>query len=195
MKTILYLHGFLSSPLSVKATQTREYLANQKKQYGFVAPELSNHPTELKTQLVATLDQYPQLLAGGLKVIGSSMGGYLATWLIEQYGGRAVLINPAVRPFELLAGYLGDHINPYTQKRFTLAEQDIAYIRALYQPAPNSPSSYKVLLQTGDETLDYRQAESHYAGADILIEEGGDHSFIEYERHLPAIVRFLESEV
>ncbi|NVK55224.1 MAG: esterase YqiA [Alteromonadaceae bacterium] len=191
MNCILYLHGFLSSPHSIKAQQTRAYLHNQQPDIEFICPELSNSPSELANQLNDLITQHPKMLNEGLRVIGSSMGGYLATWLVEQYGGRAVLINPAVKPFELLQGYLGEHENPYTNKRFVLRHDDIEHIRNFYQPELVNPQRYQVLLQTGDETLDYRQAAEHYKGVSMCIENGGDHSFVGYEDHLPDILRFL----
>lgn len=194
MASILYLHGFLSSPSSLKANQTRAYLLQHFPETVFICPELSNSPGELEGQLKTLLSDNPDLLNEGLKVIGSSMGGYLATWLTEQYGGKAVLINPAVAPFELLKAYLGEHVNPYTNTRFVLAEDDIEHVRRFYQPQLSHPEHYKVLLQTGDETLDYREAVTRYAGADIYVEEGGDHSFVNYEAHLEGIMAFLNSD-
>lgn len=193
MASILYLHGFLSSPSSLKANQTRAYLLQHFPETTFICPELANSPAELEAQLKSLLKAHADLLTSGLKVIGSSMGGYLASWLTETYGGRAVLINPAVTPFELLKDYLGEHVNPYTNKRFVLSEDDIGHIRRFYQPQLRHPEHYKVLLQTGDETLDYRQAVEHYAGADVYIEDGGDHSFVNYEAHLEGIMAFLNS--
>ncbi|MCP3862167.1 MAG: esterase YqiA, partial [Aestuariibacter sp.] len=38
MSAVLYLHGFLSSPLSVKAQQTRRYLSEQYPDIEFVCP-------------------------------------------------------------------------------------------------------------------------------------------------------------
>ncbi|MDC8833065.1 YqiA/YcfP family alpha/beta fold hydrolase [Alteromonas gilva] len=192
MNCILYLHGFLSSPHSIKAQQTRAYLQNQHPDVEFICPELSNSPARLAAQLNDLLTQQPKILTQGLRVIGSSMGGYLATWLVEQFGGRAVLINPAVKPFELLQDYLGEHENPYTNKRFILRSDDIDHIRDFYQPVLANPQRYHVLLQTGDETLDYRLAAAHYEGASVCIEQGGDHSFVGYEDHLGEIMRFLQ---
>ena len=119
------------------------------------------------------------------------MGGFLSNWLVEQYGGKAVLINPAVAPYSLMADYLGPHVNPYTQERFEVTADHIALLRAMEPESVADATAYKVLLQTGDETLDYRLAEQRYTGSDLCIEEGGDHSFQGFERHLPAIFRFL----
>ena len=98
-----------------------------------------------------------------------------------------MLINPAVRPYELLQGFIGTHENPYSKEKFEIVESDIGVIQALEAASIKEPNSYKVLLQTEDETLDYRLAEEKYAE----IEEGGDHSFVGYENHLPAIAEFL----
>ena len=47
------------------------------------------------------------------------------------------------------------------------------------------------MVQTGDEVLDYQQAVNKYQGCDLIIEKGGDHSFIDYDKKLPQIMRFL----
>ncbi|MEW9798421.1 YqiA/YcfP family alpha/beta fold hydrolase [Alteromonas sp. CYL-A6] len=191
MTHLLYLHGFLSSEKSVKALQTKAFFREHYPDVTLHIPRLSNYPGEVRTQLETLLAENPGLLSHGLRLIGSSMGGYLSTWLAETYGGKAVLVNPAVRPYALLEGYLGEHVNPYTNERFTLVEDDIHALQALDTPVITLPARYRVLLQTGDETLDYRQAEEKYQGADLVIEDGGDHSFVNYEAHLPAIARFL----
>lgn len=191
MTEVLYLHGFLSSPQSVKAQQTLAYFSKHHPDVTLHIPQLSNYPAKVEAQLSRLLDEHPGLLTNGLRAIGSSMGGYLSTWLVEKWGGKAVVVNPAVRPYELLRGYLGDHVNPYSGEAFHLEEADMEIIRALDTPVLKAPQAYKVLLQTGDETLDYRQAEVKYAGSDLVIEQGGDHSFVDYENHLSAIARFL----
>lgn len=191
MSEVLYLHGFLSSPQSVKAQATKAWFARHYPQVTLHIPQLFNNPGQVKQQLENYIAQHPQLLEQGLKVIGSSMGGYLASYLVEQHGGRAALVNPAVRPYELLLGYLGDHINPYTQEPFSLVTDDMHILKSLDTPTLKAPEQYLVLLQTGDETLDYRQAEHKYQNAQLRIEQGGDHSFVNYDQHLPDIARFL----
>lgn len=119
------------------------------------------------------------------------MGGYLSTWLVEQFGGKAVLINPAVRPFDLLQDFLGEQHNPYTNERFVLTAEHMRDLRQLYCDNLKQPENYKVLLQTGDEVLDYRLATEKYADSDLVIEQGGDHSFVDFDRHLAQIFDFL----
>ena len=191
MHHLLYLHGFLSSPTSVKAQATKNYFAKHHPEDTLHIPELSNFPSKVEAQLVELIENNPELLEGGLKVIGSSMGGYLSTFLIEKYSGKAVLINPAARPYELLQQFIGPHVNPYSGEKFSIELTDIDIIKALDTDALNNDKAYKVLLQTNDETLDYRLAAAKYALSDLVIEEGGDHSFVGYENHLPAIAEFL----
>ena len=191
MSAVLYLHGFLSSPKSVKAQHTHAFFQQHFPNVELVVPQLSNYPSKVAEQLNTLLEEKPQLLAGGLKVIGSSMGGFLSTWLVEKHGGKAVIVNPAVKPYELLRGYLGEHVNPYSGESFTLVENDMTFLKAMDTPVLKAPERYHVLLQTGDETLDYRQAQTKYRESSLVIEMGGDHSFVDYEQHLPDIVAFL----
>ena len=191
MKTLIYLHGFLSSPQSEKAQLTKDYFAKHHPECKLVIPQLPNTPDKIRPVLETLITEEKLAIGEGALVIGSSMGGYLATWLVESCGGKAVLVNPAVRPFELFQDYFGEHVNPYSQEKFTLRQQDMTTIAALNTPSVRSAKAYKVLLQTGDETLDYRQAEKKYQGSDMTIEQGGDHSFMNYADHLPAISAFL----
>ncbi|MBT3135523.1 esterase YqiA [Alteromonas sp. ALT199] len=191
MQHILYLHGFLSSPQSIKAQATKTYFEQHHTNVTLHIPELSNFPSKVERQLLEVIESTPALLENGLKLIGSSMGGYLSTFLLEKFGGKAVLINPAVRPYELLRNFIGAHENPYSKEKFEIVESDMGVIQALDAALIKQPSNYKVLLQTADETLDYRLAADKYAQSHLIIEEGGDHSFVGYENHLPAIAEFL----
>lgn len=188
---VIYLHGFLSSPKSEKASLTKTHVQKHLPDLEFEIPELSNYPL----LAVEAVEQVVNKHEGKtLRFIGSSMGGFLSTFFVEKYGGKAVLINPAVKPFELLTDYLGPHTNPYTNVDFLLNETHIHDLLSLDVPNPKNQTCYKVLLQTGDETLDYRQAEQKYSGASLTIEPGGDHSFQGYERHLNGIFNFLLGE-
>ncbi len=185
---VIYLHGFLSSPQSVKAQATKEYVDRDFPDLDFEIPELSNYPMEAAADIEALVSKHQ---GKEIRFIGSSMGGFLSTYFVEKVGGKAVLINPAVRPFELLVDYLGPHVNPYTNQEFTLSEQHIHDLIGLNTPHLAKSEAYSVYLQTGDETLDYRQAEDKYRGARLQIEQGGDHSFQGFDKHLPEIFRFL----
>jgi len=185
---VIYLHGFLSSPQSQKAVQFLKYVRAHHPDLTIEIPQLANYPNDA----LAIIEQLVAEHKGKkLRFIGSSLGGFLSTFMVEKYSGKAVLINPAVRPFELLVDFLGEHINPNTQQPFLLEKKHIDELRQLDTPTLNSKSDYWVLLQTADETLDYRQAETKYQDYKLNIEQGGDHSFQDFQRFLPDIFRFL----
>ena len=185
---VIYLHGFLSSPESQKATQTLKFVRANYPDLTFDIPQLANYPNDA----VAIIEQLVNKYKGKkLRFIGSSLGGYLSTFIVEKYSGKAVLINPAVRPFELLVDYLGENINPHTQQPFFLENKHVDELLQLDTPILKSASDYWVLLQTADETLDYRQAQTKYQDYKLSIEQGGDHSFQGFQRFLPDIFRFL----
>ena len=185
---VIYLHGFLSSPQSHKATQTLEFVRANYPNLTINVPQLANYPNDA----VVIIEQLVNKHKGKkLRFIGSSLGGYLSTYMVEKYSGKAVLINPAIRPFELLVDYLGENINPYTQQPFFLEKKHVEQLRHLNTPSLKPTSDYWVLLQTADETLDYRQAETKYQDYKLSIEQGGDHSFQDFQRFLPDIFRFL----
>ncbi|MDX1269641.1 MAG: YqiA/YcfP family alpha/beta fold hydrolase, partial [Oceanisphaera sp.] len=110
MPTLLYLHGFNSSPQSIKAQLMQEYLQQKRPDIHFICPQLAATPAAAWAQIAAICDQ----IKGPFGVAGSSLGGFFATRVAEQFGVRAVVINPAVHPHVLLQDYLGEQINPYT---------------------------------------------------------------------------------
>jgi len=124
-----------------------------------------------------------------LTLVGSSLGGYYASWLAEKYDLRAVLINPAVQAPTLLEGLIGRHANFHTGETFEFTAAHAEQLRAL-SPATVNPSRYLLLVETGDEVLDYRLAVEHYAGCRQIVLAGGDHSFTRFPDLLPQIIEF-----
>jgi predicted esterase YcpF (UPF0227 family) len=185
--TIVYLHGFRSSPASIKATKLR---AAVQALPPALRPVL--HVPFLRDGPAASIEQVTRLLPaqGETAIVGSSLGGFYATWLAERHGMRAIVINPAVHPYDDLAPYLGVQTNLYTGEAFEVTPAHFAELRALAVPRITLPARYFVLLETGDEVLDYRVALAHYAGAWQYVRGGGDHTFQDFEAQLPAILRF-----
>ncbi|MFT2089586.1 YqiA/YcfP family alpha/beta fold hydrolase [Paraglaciecola sp. 2405UD69-4] len=185
---VVYLHGFLSSPQSVKATQTIAFVKEHYPSLHMEVPQLANYPQDAANIIDEIILKHPDKK---LRFIGSSLGGYLSTYMREKYSGKAVLVNPAVKPYELLLDYLGEHVNPNSGEPFILEQKHIKELVALDCGNITDKKNYWVLLQTADETLDYRQAELKYQGCKMTIEQGGDHSFQDFQRFLPDIFRFL----
>lgn len=190
--TILYLHGFLSSPLSKKAQQTIAHCEQLGMADRLIVPTMHNGPAETSRELLSILDELPKRQLG---VIGSSLGGYYATWLAEEFDLPAVLINPAVRPFDLWEDHLGEHKNYYSDHIHVVTREHIDELRELDRSPINRPENFLVLLEQGDEVLDYRDAAEKFSAAQCVIHENGDHSYQQYGAELPVIIDFLLSRI
>jgi predicted esterase YcpF (UPF0227 family) len=182
---ILYLHGFCSSPASWKASLLAEAMAARGLADRFFCPALSFVPNEAIAQAEKILREQD----APLTVVGSSLGGYYATYLAEKYELRAALINPAVVAPNSLAEYIGTQTNLYTGESFEFTAAHIAQLRALEVPRI-TPERYLLLVETGDEVLDYRQAVSRYAGCEQRVLAGGDHSFTQFPELLPQLFEY-----
>lgn len=181
--TLLYIHGLNSSALSKKATQLTSLMRSLGLEAQVRVPELHHHPREA----IGQLEQAIAALGRPL-LVGSSLGGYYATHLAQRHGLKAVLINPAVNPHQLFDGFVGTQQNLYTGERWELTLDHVQALADLQVPAPRDPQQIRVWLQTGDETLDYRRAESFYSGCSLDIQEGGDHSYQGFAARLPELL-------
>lgn len=186
---ILYLHGFRSGPQSQKVQELAARLAQRGLAGALWCEQLSPVPIEAVAQAEAAI---LAARAKGLTptLFGSSLGGFYATYLAERHGLKALLINPAVNPQLRFEGYLGPQTNYYTGETWELTLDHVAALAELAVPPPGDPARFQVWLQTGDETLDYRQAQAFYRACALRIEPGGDHGFANFAAHLPALLAF-----
>jgi predicted esterase YcpF (UPF0227 family) len=183
-RRIIYIHGFNSSEESFKAQQFGAWLSKQPFNCEYLIPRLSFDPRIAITQLTSLLDNDTVL-------IGSSLGGYYATYLSQLFGLKAVAINPAVKPFDLLADYLGAQYNPYQKLHYELTVTHIDALEKLFYPKLTQPHLIMLLQQMGDEVLPYLQAVRYFVSCEQRIEFAGDHSFMAFERYFDTIVNFL----
>lgn len=188
MASLLYIHGFLSSPASFKAVQLGQWLAAHKPHIRFLCPALPPYPDAARQQLEALVASAPRPLG----LVGSSLGGYWASYLAERYDLRAVLVNPSVNPCAMLPAYFDQPLkNFHTDALYQLTAEHLPQLAAVDTPVINRPDNFWLLAQTGDETLDYRLAAQKYARCRHTIEAGGDHSFQGFERFFEPITDFL----
>lgn len=186
---ILYLHGFTSGPQSRKVQALAARMAAQGVADRLICPQLPASPA---AAIALADDILAKVGAGGTAVtlVGSSLGGFYATYLAEQYGLKAVLVNPAVVAAIELERYLGPQTWLYSGEPFEFTRQHIDELRALEVPQLADPSRYWLLVEEGDETLDYRQAVKRYAGARQTVLPGGDHSFTRWDDTLDDLLAF-----
>jgi uncharacterized protein len=186
---VIYVHGFNSSALSFKASLISQRMTALGRGAEFVCPDLEHRPRRAIAQLEALI-----VAAGKTPVtlVGSSLGGYYATYLVEKLGVRAALVNPSVRPHELLRGDLGLQHNLHTGAEYEFTEAHLAELRQL-EVARITPDRYLLLVTTGDEVLDYRAAVEKYRGCEQIVVEGGDHGFGNFADYLDIALAFCDA--
>jgi len=177
---ILFIHGFASCGLGTKSEALRGYFGADQ----VLLPDLPHDPALAIARLERLLEEHPVDL-----LVGSSLGGYYATWLNREHTRPTVLVNPAVAPFALLDDYLGEHEDCHGGT-FELTAAHLESLRGLERPQLRADERYLVLLQSGDEILDYRQAAAYYAQFEVVVEQGGDHRFQQFENYLPRIAEW-----
>lgn len=183
---ILFIHGFGSCGWGGKSLALRQYFGMDR----VLAPDLPLQPRDAVRHLTDLCGRYPVRA-----LVGSSLGGFYATWLNRSHPRPTVLINPAMRPHEKLKGYTGRHRRWCDDLPFDV---DLEYIEALGQlvrPTLGSRERYLVLLQEGDEVLDYREAADYYREKDLRVVPGGSHRFEDFPRQLPQIGHWIEQAV
>lgn len=198
---LLYLHGFRSSPRSAKARATAarmEAVNAGRAERGLPAiawlcPQLPASPREAVELALDLVRGAPAPV-----VIGSSLGGFYATWLAARLGCRAALLNPAVDPARDLAAQIGDQAcwqDPTSTFAFTAAH--VAELRGLELGDPGRPLAdagrLLAVIARDDEVLDPAEMAMRYAGATLRLVERGGHALDDYATaHLDAVLAFLD---
>lgn len=186
---LLYLHGFRSSPASNKARLMAAAVASRHPDVTWLCPALAASPRQAMAEVLQGIADWPR---DRMAVLGSSLGGFYATWLAEHLGCKAVLLNPAVHPARDLAAYIGKNElwhDPAQSFMFDpafvdeLMAQEIASI--------SRPERYFAVIARGDEVLDWREMTGHYPGAAIKLLPFGDHALSDFEQHVDDILAFL----
>lgn len=183
---IIYIHGFGSHGNGSKAIALRNYC--KLKNIPFIAPSLSTIP-DLAIQTLQELIEAFQTF-GEVSLIGSSLGGYYTMYLSHKYALSCVLINPAIYSYKTLQRALGDSPNFYDQSTYEWTIKHLDMLKR-YDVETYQGENALLMVQSGDEVLDYAEAVAKLSKSQMIIEEGGDHGFKEIERHFDTIVEFL----
>lgn len=188
---LLYLHGFRSSPQSAKARQTAAAVARAHPGVTWWCPQLPPSPREAMALVMEGIAGWPRASMG---VIGSSLGGYYATWVAQRTGCRAVLLNPAVHAARDIGRHLGEQVAWHDPtQRFVVEPRHVQELHALEAGPLAHPQQVFAVIAKGDEVLDWREMVARYPGSRIRLLEGGDHALSDYEAaHLPAVLDFLD---
>lgn len=188
---LIYIHGFNSNANAVKGKMLQDWCEVNRPEINVVRPDLNLHPHEVMKLLEGLIAQDPHT---GL--VGSSLGGFYATACVARSGVKAVLVNPAVRPFERFKRFfMNGETSHQTDTGWVVTPAQLDDLRSLYAPVPIHPDNMLVLLKQGDEMLDYREAESYFgqdgAQSPMIVEPGGDHFMHDMDTKIPLIINFL----
>ena len=184
---ILYLHGFRSSPQSFKARVMAQRMQALGRTQDYLCPQLPASPAAAIALALECIGSCP---AEQLTVVGSSLGGFYATWLAEKLGCRAVLLNPAVKPPRDLESYVGVTTQYHSDAPFEFKRAYIDELKTLMIDRITQPQRYFLIAATGDEVLDWRDMVVHYPGAQHTVIEGSDHGIAEFADYADAVLRF-----
>ena len=186
---LLYLHGFRSSPQSAKARQMAAHVARHHPAVTFWCPQLPPSPRAAMALVSEGIACWPR---GSMAVIGSSLGGFYASWVAQQTRAPSVLLNPAVHPARDLARHIGEQTAWHDPaERFYFLPEYIAELQALETQGLPPAAPEMAIIAQGDEVLDWREMAARYAHARLIVQEGGEHALANFGDYLPAISEFL----
>lgn len=192
---ILYLHGFRSSPDSFKARKMAEHLQILGRSEEYLCPQLPASPSQAIQMLEDLLARHSASQPENRPtLIGSSLGGYYATWLAEKHGCKAILLNPAVKPPRDLEKYVGITTAYHSDAVFEFKAEYVDELRAYAVDQITQPQRYFLLAATGDEVLDWREMTAHYPAARQLVIDGSDHGMADFVEHLDQIMAFCDAD-
>ena len=189
---IVYLHGFRSSPASRKATMLREAMAVRGRSAEYASPALPASPARSVELVLATVNDAPR---ERLALIGSSLGGYYATWLAERLGCRAALLNPAIRPQDDLARYIGVQPVYFSEAEIDFRREYLDQLAAIDTPSITRPERYLLLAATGDAVIDYRTMVRKYQGVRQHVIEGSDHELSDFASYIDEVIAFCDADI
>lgn len=188
--TILYFHGFKSSSDSGKAQEFKNFIKNHTSQTKIVIPDLDDDFKKANKQIKNLINENEKRIF----FMGSSLGGYYALYFAELYKTKSVLINPAIPPLKDFEIHLGKNENYATGNKFIISKDDISYIRSLHHKRILDPTNHLILLESGDEILDYIKTVSYFKESPMDIFYGGNHSYTSIKEKFIKIKHFLDIE-
>ena len=187
---LLYLHGFRSSPQSAKARQMAAHVARHHPAVTLWCPQLPPSPRAAMEQVAQGIAAWPR---GSMAVVGSSLGGFYASWVAQHARAPSVLLNPAVHPARDLERHIGEQTAWHDPaERFYFRPEYIDELRALDTRGLPPAAPELAIIAQGDEVLDWREMAARYPQARRLLQEGGDHALSNFADYLPAITEFLK---
>jgi predicted esterase YcpF (UPF0227 family) len=191
---ILYLHGFRSSPRSTKAQMLAQAMAEQGLAQAWQCPQLPPGPQDaidLCNNLISSDAGASTRRVQPLVIIGSSLGGFYARYLAQQWACRAVLLNPVIDATRDLATHTGKQTHYHSNEPFEFHDHYLQELAALKTGPPAHPERFFLMASTGDEVLDWKEMMTWYSGCSSRIINGSDHGIHDFARWMPEVISFI----
>ena len=147
-------------------------------------------PTSPRAAAELALGLASGLPPASVALIGSSLGGYYATWLAERLGCRAVLLNPAITPARDLAAHLGRQPVYFSADEIDFRPEHLRELQEIDTPVISRPERYFLVAATGDALIDYRTMTSKYAGARQRVITGSNHELSDFDLYMDEVLDF-----
>ena len=187
---LLYLHGFRSSPQSTKARLLHNWLGQHYPGVTWLAPSLPASPKEAMALIRAETAHWP---AHTSAVVGSSLGGFYASYIAWQRAWPSVVINPAVAAHTHGHRLVGNHPMWHdSSQTMAFLPSYVDELAALALAAHQVPANTMAIVAKGDEVLDWHDMAAHYQHAQLHLLPRGDHALSDFKPWLEPIADFLQ---
>lgn len=188
-KQILFLHGFLSSGNSNKASILRKYVENNNLPYEVFSPSIDDDITRSIYSIEEFIKEH---MISVDAFVGSSLGGYWSYRLFQKFKVPTILINPVVNPKEIIDKFAGKHTNPYTNNEFVVPSDLDNLDMDMYPLGKEDKKKFYIILGTADEVLDYHKALEFYRGCAVNVIENENHRIRDFQSCCTGILEFIE---
>ena len=202
---IVYSHGLDSDANSNKGLLLEEYCQKNNLDIKVHRPDLNQSPEQVfryLTDLVTELSKSAKTV-----LIGSSLGGYFSTVVSNHTGCPALLLNPSTQPHITLQRFKNDvSVDPSKSDRLSdrtlyttsggwaITAADLQWFAKHQILDIKYPNKVAALIKQGDELLDASLSTKFYReqGATVILQEGGDHRFSDFAKHLPEVIEIVQ---
>ena len=178
---ILYIHGFASCGDSNKSRLLTQHFDK------VLSPNIPVDPDEAISFLQKLIIDNEVSL-----IIGSSLGGFYAAYFAEKFQIKTVLLNPSTQPFIALAPYVGMNEFFCSGEPFEWTREHITKLFSYAIAKDSIKAPVLVLLQKGDELLDYTKAAELYENYEVVVQEDGNHRSENLDEYIGVIREFME---
>jgi hypothetical protein len=187
MAKIIYIHGFRSTGDSEKAKQLKAAFPN----HTVVAPNLSANPKQAIQQLHNIISSDIQSTI----VVGTSLGGFYATYLACIYDVPAFIINPSLEPHISLKSKVGKYKRFGSDEDYDFETPYVDELKVLFDKLHASDKDANNLhfyLSTDDDVIKFDKLDTLFPNKrGVKTFDNAGHRFSRFPEIFPDIQNTL----